>query len=244
MTPEILRVHDRDQLHTAVAGALITTIVERQAATGRMRLVLTGGRTSSAVLEAVLQTPARSAIDWPALEIWWTDERYLPHGDPQRNDAIGRALLSNLPSGGPVLHGVAGPDTAASPEEAARWYQRSLPREGWDLVLLSLGEDGHIASIFPESPALHNQAAVLAVHGAPKDPPTRVTLSAAALSDSTEVWVMASGSAKSSAVRLALDPAAGPLQMPVNAIRGRRRTVWFVDAQAAERLPAQLGRRD
>lgn len=244
MTPEIRRYNDRDQLHAAVAGALITTVVERQAATGRMRLVLTGGRSSAAVLQAVWQTPGRSAIDWPSLEIWWTDERYLPNGDPQRNDAFARILFSDLTIGGPVVYSIAGPDTTVSPEEAAGWYQRHLPGEGWDLVLLSLGEDGHIASIFPESPALHNQATVVAVHGAPKEPTTRVTLSAAALSNSAEVWVMASGSAKSAAVRLALDPAAGPLQMPVNAIRGRQRNVWFVDAPAAERLPAQMGRRE
>ena len=87
-------------------------------------------------------------------------------------------------------------------------------------------------------------APVLAVHGAPKEPATRVTLSAATLSQADELWILATGAAKSAAVRLAFDSAAGPFQMPVRGVRGRLRTVWYVDDDAADRLPAGFGRRD
>ena len=244
MTSEVRRLTGSGQFSDALAGSLITRIVERQAATGRMRLVLTGGRTSAAVVQAVLRTSGKSAIDWETLEIWWSDERYLPAGHPQRNDVMVGGLLTSAPGNTPVIYSIAGPESSTSPEDAAAQYAQSLPTAGWDVVMLSLGEDGHVASIFPESPALHAQAPVLAVHGAPKEPSVRVTLSAHALSNASEVWLMASGSDKATAVRLAMDPAAGPLQMPVRAIRGRQRTVWFVDADAAMRLPPELGRRD
>lgn len=243
-TAEVRRYADARQLSDAVAGALITTIVERQTATGRMRMVFTGGRTARAVLMALIQTPARSAIDWPALEIWWSDERYLPAGHPDRNDQFVGGLFAALHARGPRLHAIAGPDATSSPEEAAADYRQHLPPGGWDLTMLSLGEDGHIASIFPESPALHSSAQVVAVHGAPKEPPVRVTLSTATLSRADELWILACGTNKASAVRLALDPGAGPLQMPTRGVTGRSRTVWFVDGEAAERLPAELGRRD
>jgi len=241
---EIRRFSEVGPLTASVAGALITTIVERQNSTGRMRMVLTGGRTAHALLNTVLRTPARSAIDMSAWEIWWSDERFLPAGHPDRNDQSVGGMLASPYDNAPVLHSIAGPDEVSSPEESALRYQQTLPAEGWDLVVLSLGEDGHIASIFPESPAVHSAASVLAVHGAPKEPPTRVTLSTATLSRADEVWILATGAAKSAAVRLAFDTAAGPFQMPVRGVRGRLRTVWYVDDDAADRLPAGFGRRD
>lgn len=240
--PEFRRSVDSDDLAATVAAALIARIVERQAATGVMRLVMTGGRTAEAVVRQLLVAPGGSAIDWPNLQIWWSDERFVPLHDADRNDTQVGALFRVLPGQGPVLHPIPGPDEVSSPEEAAVVYTRTLPTVGWDLVLLSLGEDGHIASIFPESPALHVSAAVVAVHGAPKEPRIRVSLTPSTLNSASEVWILASGSAKAAAVRLSQQ--AGPLQMPARGVQGRNRTVWFVDDAAAERLPGSVGRRD
>lgn len=244
---QVLRLPDT-QFVEAVTGALAARIVERQAATGIMRLLLTGGRTSRKVVSMLAASPSRAAIDWSALEIWWSDERYLVPGDPERNDVYVGDLLRG-DSWKPARarqHCVPGPDSCRSPEEAAQRYSELLPGKGcsWDVALLSLGEDGHIASIFPESPTLHTTSQVTAVHSSPKPPVTRVTLSLGAINAADEVWVMASGSEKAGALRLTLDSAAGPLQMPAGGLRGRSRTVWFVDDSAAARLPAALGRRN
>ena len=251
---EVLRHPDAQALALSVAAILTTRIVERQAASGIARIVLTGGGIGTAVLAAAALEPGRDAVDWARVEFWWGDERYLPAGDPDRNDtAAWSALLDHVGVDPQRVHAIEGPDLAASPEESAEHYAEHLrghaqpedhgdvPR--FDVVLLGIGPDAHVASLFPEHPALHvTDRSTAAVHGSPKPPPTRVTLTLPAINAASEVWVLASGPEKAEAVRLALDPMAGPLQVPAAGVAGRNRTLFLVDESAAARLPHNLGR--
>lgn len=253
-TPEVLRHPDAQSLAQSAAAMLAARLIERQQDSGLARIVLTGGTIGTAVLAELGASPSRDAVDWGAVELWWGDERFLPAGDPDRNDTGAQAALLDLVGVNPArVHRIPGPDESASAEEAAEHYADLLrahsrpddhgevPR--FDVVLLGIGPDAHVASLFPEHPALHvTDQMTTAVHGSPKPPTTRVTLTLAALNAATDVWVLASGEEKASAVRLALDPSAGFLQVPASAVRGRDRTLFLIDESAAGKLPASMGR--
>jgi len=252
--PEILVHHDASLLAKAVAARLVTRLVDAQAATGSASLVLTGGGIGTAVLAELAAAPARDAVDWRRLDIWWGDERFLPGGDPERNEAgAEQALLRHLDTGAGRVHrmpGTDGPD-GPDPEAAAARYAAELraaarpedhgPVPGFDVLLLGIGPEGHVASLFPGMPALYDDRSVVAVRGAPKPPPTRLTLTLPAIRCAREVWVLAAGPEKAGAVRLALSDV-GPVQVPAAGARGRLRTLFLLDRAAASRLPPQLGR--
>ena len=132
-------------------------------------------------------------------------------------------------------------DYAVALEAAAR-PEDHAPVPSMDVLLLGIGPDAHVASLFPGQPALHDERPVCAVRGAPKPPPTRITLTLPAINAAREVWLLASGEGKASAVRLALSDTAGAFQVPAAGVRGRERTLKRVDEAAASKLPAEMGR--
>lgn len=255
MSPvDVLRHGSAPALAQAAAARLITTIVERQSSGARAHVVLTGGGIGTDVLAQLAASPGRDAIDWSAVDIWWGDERFCPSGDPDRNETGARtALLSQVPVDPARVHPIPGPDFVPTAERAAEAYAALLaahahPHErgrvpAFDVLLLGVGPEGHVASIFPESPAAHErERTVVAVLGSPKPPPVRVTMTFPALNAARQVWILASGQAKAHAVRLMLDQSAGPLQVPAAGVRGHERTLLLVDQAAASLLPAALGR--
>ena len=251
---EVLLHPDAPTLAASVAARLIATLVESQAAGVRPHLVLTGGGIGTAVLAAVAAGPGRASVDWRAVDIWWGDERYLNIGDAERNDTGARDALLDLVEAQSV-HSIEGPDSSTSAEESADSYAAelascarpedhgSVPR--FDVVLLGIGPDGHVASLFPEHPSLHDvtdSRSVIAIHAAPKPPAVRISLTRSALCAGREVWFLAAGQEKATAVRLALDESAGFLQVPAAGVRGRDRTLFLIDNSAASKLPKGLGR--
>jgi 6-phosphogluconolactonase len=111
----------------------------------------------------------------------------------------------------------------------------------FDVLLLGVGPDAHVASLFPEEPALYEERSVVAVRGAPKPPPTRISLTLPTIRAAAEVWLVVSGEDKAGAVRLALS-GAGEVQVPAAGARGRQRTMWLLDRAAASQLPPGLER--
>ncbi|MBQ1070313.1 6-phosphogluconolactonase, partial [Micromonospora sp. D75] len=92
MTEASVAVHaDPDLLAQAVAARLVVKLLDAQAERGQASVVLTGGRIAAAVYRAVGQLPARDAVDWSRVDVWWGDERFLPAGDPERNETQARA---------------------------------------------------------------------------------------------------------------------------------------------------------
>jgi 6-phosphogluconolactonase len=252
MTGErLVLVHeDSDSLAYTVAARLAIRLLDAQAERGRAAIVLTGGRIAAKMYAALLDIPTRDSIDWSRVDVWWGDERFVPSGDPERNDGQARdALLDALPLDPARIHPMPasdGPD-GDDPDAAAARYAAELTAAAdagelphFDVLMLGVGEDGHVASVFPEHPVVHASGSVAAVRESPKPPPVRTTLTLSAINTAEEVWLIASGAGKADAVGTALTGAGG-VSLPAGSVHGVRRTLWLLDRPAAAKLPRQVG---
>jgi len=254
-TPEVIIHRDASLLAQAAAARLVTRLVDAVTAHGSASLVLTGGGIGTAVLTELAATPARDAVDWRHVDIWWGDERFVPSGDPERNETGARAALLDHVDVDPArVHPMPpsdGPD-GDDPEAAADRYAAELARAAtpedhgpvpsFDVMLLGIGPEGHVASLFPGMPALYDERSVVAVRSSPKPPPTRISLTFPSINAAKEVWILASGAEKAGAVSLALSDDVGPKQVPAVAARGRQRTLFLLDTEAAAKVPAGIDR--
>jgi 6-phosphogluconolactonase len=251
--PDVVVHPTAEVLAAAAAARLIARIVDIQTASGSASLVLTGGRTGIAVLRELAHTQAATAVDWRRLDIYWGDERFLPGGHPERNETQAREALLDQVGVDPARvypMGASDGPWGGDPDNAAQAYEYLLlsrrrsedrgPAPSFDICCLGIGEEGHVASVFPGSPAVYDtERGVTGVRGCPKPPPTRITLTLPAIRCAAEVWLIASGPAKAAAVTMALR-GAGEVQMPAAGATGRRRTLWLLDRAAAAKLPADL----
>ncbi|MFK3982296.1 6-phosphogluconolactonase [Micromonospora sp. NPDC050397] len=244
MSETIVEVHaDPSVLAQVVAARLVLKLIDAQSDRGEAGVVLTGGRVAGAVFLAVRDLPARDAVDWSRVDVWWGDERFLPTGHPERNETQARAALLDLlpldPSRVHAMPATDGPD-GDDPEAAAARYAETLAAVApgtaalphFDVLMLGVGEDGHVASVFPEHPVGYETRPVSAVRGSPKPPPTRVTLTLPAINTAEEIWLVAAGADKAKAVGMALT-GAGALQLPAAGVHGVERTRWMLDQAAA-----------
>jgi 6-phosphogluconolactonase len=226
------------ELAQAAAGRVVARLAEAQAARGSASIVLTGGRSAAAIHTAVLGHPARDTVDWSRVDVWWGDERFLPAGHPDRNETQAHAQwLDALPFDQARVHPMPaadGPDGDDPSAAAARYAEilvpAGLPR--FDLLLLGVGEDGHVASIFPGHPTLSDNRPVAAVLDSPKPPPVRLTLTLPVINSADEVWLIATGAEKAGAVGVAL-AGTGSEGLPAARVHARERTVWLLDEAAA-----------
>lgn len=254
-SPSVVVHRDGDLLAQAAAARLVTRIVDAQAARGRAHVVLTGGGVGTATLRALAASAARDAVDWSAVDVWWGDERFLPSGHAERNETQARAALldsvripaENIhampPSDGPHGNDVdaAAAAHAAELASAARLEDHAdVP--SFDVLLLGVGPDGHVASLFPEQPGVYDvDRSVIGVRGSPKPPPVRISLTFPAIRRAREVWLLAAGAEKAGSVGLALS-GAGEVAVPAAGARGQRATLWLLDRAAAARIPSGLAR--
>ena len=252
-SPTVAVVADKDVLAAAVAARLVTRLADAQALRGRASVVLTGGGVGIAALAAVRSSPARAAVDWRKVDVWWGDERFVAADDPERNERQAReALLDALDLDPARVHPMGargGPDGDDADAAAARYadeLSRAAPADHdvppFDVLLLGMGAEGHTASIFPESPAAHDERLAFGVHGCPKPPPTRISLGFTALNGAREVWFVVAGADKAPMVAMALG-GAGRVQVPAAGVTGHSATLWLLSADAAGALPRQLWRR-
>ncbi|MFJ5293842.1 6-phosphogluconolactonase [Streptomyces sp. NPDC088348] len=251
--PQLVVHRDKELMAHTAAARLITKIVDAQAARGSASVVLTGGRNGNGLLAALAEAPARDAVDWSRIDLWWGDERFLPEGDPERNVTQARAALLDSVGVTPErVHAMAASDGpyGSDVEAAAAAYAAELaaaagPEDhgdvpAFDVLMLGVGPDAHVASLFPELPAVRESVrTVVGVHGAPKPPPVRLSLTLPAIRAAREVWLLAAGEDKAGAAALALS-GAGEIQAPAAGARGRGRTLWLLDTAAASQLPPQL----
>jgi 6-phosphogluconolactonase len=251
--PQLVVHRDKELMAQATAARLITRIVDAQASRGSASVVLTGGRNGNGLLAALSSAPARDAIDWSRLDLWWGDERFLPEGDPERNVTQAReALLDSVPLDPSRVHAMPASDGpyGSDVEAAAAAYATELaaaarPEDhasvpSFDVLMLGVGPDTHVASLFPELPGVREtERSVVAVRGAPKPPPLRISLTLPAIRAAHEVWLLAAGEDKAEAAEIALS-GAGEIQAPAAGAYGRSRTLWLLDAAAASKLPRGL----
>lgn len=240
---------DKKALAGSVAARFITKVVDLLDQQSRVNIALTGGAVGIAVLEAIRESPARDSIDWSRVVVWWSDERWLPRGDAERNDTQAReALLDQVALRPENIHWSPAADSGISLEDAAVAYSaeladaaddgRETPR--FDILFLGVGSDGHVASLFPDAPGIRvTDGTVIAVRNSPKPPPERLSLTLPVINSADRVWLALSGPDKASALGLAL-AGASTWEVPVAGVEGRLRTVFFVDREAAAEVPEDL----
>ena len=244
---------DKAALAGAVAARFITKLLDILDAQAVAHVVLTGGGMAAAVHEAVAASPARTTLDWSRVHFWWGDERWVPAGDADRNDEQARVALLDaldLPTGNihrfPASDGNLDLDAAAEAyaAELAQHGADGLPHPIFDITFLGVGPDGHIASLFPHRSGIQvTDRTVIAVRNSPKPPPERLSLTRPVINSSQRVWLVLAGADKASALGLALAGASRD-EVPVAGIKGRKRTVFFVDGDAAAEVPETLIARD
>jgi len=244
-TPEIVLHASPTLLAAAVAARLVTRIVDIQS-TGKIpSIVLTGGTTGIDVLRYINSSPARDAIDWRRVELFWGDERFVPADSDDRNEKQAReALLDQVPLNPDLVHAMASSDGEFGDDVdagASAYADLVARRDGFDITLLGIGPDGHVASIFPEHPGVYDDRLAIAVRNSPKPPPTRISLTLSTIRTSDEVWIITAGEAKASAIAMALG-GAGEIAIPAAGAIGKARTLWLLDKAAAVRLPSGFSR--
>jgi 6-phosphogluconolactonase len=217
----------------ANAVAAVTAQRLARAALEGGNVVLTGGRTPKQAYEQA----AKDAPDWSKLEVWWGDERCVPPDDENSNYGMAKeALLDNLERAPRAVHRIKG---ELGKDEAAVDYERELGDTQLGLLLLGIGPDGHVASLFPNAPTLREteRRALPAEPGL--DPfVDRVTLSLPALRAAREIIFLLAGEEKAEAAARAFagEPSEETPASLVRADDGR--TVVILDRAAAAKLPA------
>lgn len=233
---------DADTLARAAAARFVLALADAQSLRHPVHVAITGGTIGTQVLAQIGRSDLLGVVDFSGVHIWWIDERFVPSGDPDRNEGQAtEALLARLPIPDENVHRMPSSDDAKDLDAAARTYAEELTgfapagadAPEFDLVLLGMGPDGHIASLFPgQGTVAVTDRTVIGVRDSPKPPPERLSLTLPVLNGARQVWVVVSGAAKAEPVRRALE-GADPDVLPVAAAAGRDVTLWLVDAEAA-----------
>jgi 6-phosphogluconolactonase len=240
---EVVLHSTANEVAEALAHRLIARLAELQRDFRVPRVALTGGRIATRAYRHLAEEGGHSAVDWSRIELWWGDERFVPAGDADRNaDSTLEILQPALPLDPSRVHPMPPSDAGLDLDAAADSYAQELGRTNFDICLLGMGPDGHVASIFPEHPSAYAEGDVIAVRASPKPPPERISITLPVINRSSEVWFVVSGSDKASAAKMAL-LGAGPVQVPAAGVSGADRTLWLLDRDAAAELPPNLAAR-
>lgn len=249
--PTVIVQPNRDLTAAAIAarlGDLVVALTSEPHSEPSVHICVTGGGLGGAIWPLLAADPG-----WQDVHVWFSDERFLPMGDPERNDTAVLTAADRL--GLPVrgIHSVAGPDTVPDATSAAWAYAADLatwarltgsagdvPAPLFAVSLLGMGPDGHVASLFPGRPEVTVAAAtVVPVTASPKPPPIRVSFTRRLIEHCQRLWLIAAGADKAPAARRALADDT-PLATPAAGLRGRDETLWLVDqtlAAGLSRLP-------
>lgn len=221
---------------------------------GQCSLALSGGSTPRPTYTLLAQPSYAVRLDWSRVHVFWGDERLVPPDHPESNFRLAwEALLCHVPIPAENIHRIA---AELPPQQAADRYEQELRRffsrsadpqspdphrfQTFDLLLLGLGMDGHIASLFPASSALYERERwVVAVeHSAPPPPLVpRVTLTIPAINAASHVAVLVAGEEKADCLKQVLSPAESAPLLPAQMLRPTPGVLtWLVDQAAASRL--------
>jgi len=245
MNPSQLIVMDNAQaLYVRAAEEIAHFAGEAICTHGEFSLCLTGGTTPASTYE-LLATRFRLSVDWKEVQFFWGDERCVPPDDPASNFGMAnRTMLSKLALRPEQIHRMRGED---EPLRAAQEYEQELraffgleqPSDYpcFNLLLLGLGENAHVASLFPRHPALHEETRLAVAVEVEAAPSRRISLTLPVINSAERVMFLVSGENKAAAVRSILRGPADPDQYPgqfVNPHSGE--IVWLIDQAAAREL--------
>lgn len=234
---QILLYPGADDVAEALASRLVARLVELQQGDHVPQVALTGGRIATKAYQRLAADGAAAAVDWSRVELWWGDERFVAVADDDRNDkATLEVLTSALPLDPERIHPMPASDQGHDLDAAAAAYAAELGDTVFDICLLGMGPDGHVASLFPGHPSAQATGRVIAVRESPKPPPDRISLTLQVIDESAEVWFVVSGTDKADAARLAL-VGGGAEPVPAAGATGASATIWLLDQDAAAQLP-------
>lgn len=241
---ELKVLPDPADVAAAAAERFLERIEAAQARGEEPHVALTGGGIAHALHQQIaLRAPSRH-VDWSHVVFWWGDERFVAPDSTDRNARDARQVFLDV-VGATQVHEMPSTGGAADVAAAASAYSelvRSAGADEFDLVMLGMGPDGHVASLFPGFPQLDVEDRVaVPVTGSPKPPPERVSLTFPALNRTRAVWFLVTGAAKADAVRRALADDGDLHDTPARGIHpapqhGPGETTWFLDLAAAADL--------
>jgi 6-phosphogluconolactonase len=211
---ELISFANADELASRTADAWLDEIEAANRAGKKHCVAFSGGRITQKFFAHVVEQGKARQISFSGVHFFWADERCVPPTDAESNFRMAQELLfSFLKLSESQIHRIRGED---APEAAAKAAEVDIRRvvssengqPVFDLIFLGLGEDGHVASLFPrESEGMSADKAVYrAIHNSPKPPPDRVTLGYPAIVAARQVWMLASGAGKEAALRESLSP--------------------------------------
>jgi 6-phosphogluconolactonase len=242
MTGKIHIAADADAL-SAAAGARWVELGHRAVRDrGAFHAALSGGGTPAALYRRLAATPD---IDWPAVYVYWSDERSVPFDHPDSNFRMAQeALLSRVPIPPSQIHPIRA--RPSSIHEDARAYasllRALLPTTAagipiFDLILLGLGEDGHVASLFPGTPVVEEREQPVAAVYVERLQTWRVSMTLPVIHAARAVLVLVSGGAKAPIVRRVFSDSGQQPALPAQRIDAGQPVDWYLDESAAAQLP-------
>lgn len=225
-------VEDERALAERGAERFVTIVNDAVTQRGRAIVSLTGGSTPKKMYEALARNPG--GVPWKQVHLFWGDERAVPPDHKDSNYGMARdAFIAQVPIPPEQVHRMRG---ELAPDEAASQYERELMGT-FDLMLLGLGEDAHIASIFPGSPILEERTRKVAAPWAPHLNAYRITLTPRTLLDARRIVMLVSGEKKANAVKAAIEVPPDLRRWPAQLVRDAgERVEWLIDRAAAQAL--------
>ena len=243
--PSVIVYADADAVAEATGARLLLATSDAIALRGVAHIVLTGGTVGIELLRRAGRSELAATVDWTSVHVWWGDERFVPAGDPERNEGQAQqALLGRVPLPEENIHRAGSSTEYQTVSDAAGDYYGEIAQwddPAWDVALFGMGPDGHVASLFPGVsyvPGAREEfdtfaPRALPVLASPKPPAERITMTLSTINHARQVWIVATGAEKAPAVADALNPESA---LPAAAIRGTEHTLWIIDAAASVRI--------
>jgi 6-phosphogluconolactonase len=243
--PEIHRFDTATALYAKGAELFQKASVESVRDRGAFSVALAGGSTPKGMYSLMADDgPLRSAIPWPQVDFFWTDERHVPPDHPDSNFRMAyEAMLSKVPVRAERVHRVRSenPDASVAAAQYEDEVQSAIRADDdsprLDLVLLGMGADGHTASLFPGTPALSERTRLVVANWVQPLHAWRITMTLPLINAARLVVILITGADKAERVREALQPAEDGQTLPVQLVRPNHgRLVWLLDREAASLL--------
>ncbi|MDZ4818081.1 MAG: 6-phosphogluconolactonase [Planctomycetota bacterium] len=234
----------RDEVFQAGAEQWIRLAEDAIAQRGRFHIALSGGSTPAGLFKLLVSPSYAERVEWGKVEIYWGDERCVPPEDQRSNYRMAvQDLLSHVPLPESNIHRMRGelpPAQAADEYDALLRKQSATTADGvfrFDLVLLGMGDNGHTASLFPNTDALQATDRLVVANWVAEVDMWRLTLTANCINAARNVTFLVTGAEKAAMLKRVLTGPHIPNELPAQLIRPKTGALeWIVDAAAAEEL--------